>query len=158
MGRYCRICGKERPNERFGGKGRRKIICSKCRRLPRKKQDRILATDELYGFLHQSNISAKNIRRLKELAKLDDDIEFNEFRELVLEVAIAHPRKRKRWPHLKREHSDLYARVLDSGHFFFVREWLENELERSLSDFDLDCSPIQGEPSLIGVWLENPEF
>ena len=67
MGRYCRVCGRHRPHEQFGGRGQRAIICSKCRRLPREERMRVLWLDEIFGFLEQSNISKKNLRRLQQL-------------------------------------------------------------------------------------------
>ena len=64
MGRYCRVCGRNRPHEHFGGRGQRAIICKSCRRLPRERRMRALWLNEIYGFLEQSNVSKKNLRRL----------------------------------------------------------------------------------------------
>ncbi len=30
MGHYCRICGRERANEKFSGKGYKKHVCKEC--------------------------------------------------------------------------------------------------------------------------------
>ncbi len=69
MGRYCRICGRIRPHEKFGGKGRRRYICRDCRQRPKAELRRILCEQEIWGFWEQSNISKKNMRRLKELTR-----------------------------------------------------------------------------------------
>ena len=48
MGHYCRICGRERANERFSGKGHAAHVCKDCAReqgaeARRKKTARKLA-------------------------------------------------------------------------------------------------------------------
>ena len=48
----------------------RRVICSACRRLPKEQQQCALWTDEVLGFLKQSNISKKNIKRLREAAPI----------------------------------------------------------------------------------------
>lgn len=134
MGRTCRICQRSRPNEQFGGKGLRAVICSKCRQRPKVEQQRILATDEVHGFLQQSNISAKNIQRLAELASIED-AEFSRLRTLVLEIATVQPRKRRRWKRLQQDHSELYNRITDSGLF----DYLLDEQDWQLGLVDDDC-------------------
>lgn len=67
MGRVCDCCGCERPNERFGGRGQRARICRDCRRLPKVELERLLAMEEILGFVEQSNISTKNIARLQSI-------------------------------------------------------------------------------------------
>lgn len=64
MGRGCMLCGRVRPNERFGGRGLRSRICGHCRRMPKLERQKALRMSELQGFLEQSNISKKNIKRL----------------------------------------------------------------------------------------------
>lgn len=64
MGRTCLICFRERPNERFGGKGYGARVCKECRKLPKSEQKRRLAENEIVGFLDQKNISANNVNRL----------------------------------------------------------------------------------------------
>ncbi len=39
MGRTCLICFRERPHERFGGKGYAARVCKECRKLPKSEQD-----------------------------------------------------------------------------------------------------------------------
>ena len=151
MGRTCLICKRSRPNERFGGKGLRAVICSKCRQRPKAEQRRILATDEVHGFLQQSNISTKNIQRLVELAS-DEDAEFARLRSLVLEIATVLPRKRRRWKLLRQDHSELYERITDSGLFDYLLD--EQECQSSLDDDDcFDDESFSWED----VWLENEE-
>lgn len=47
MGHYCRICGRERPNEKFSGKGHRAHVCRDCYRLPKEEFERIEVGEEL---------------------------------------------------------------------------------------------------------------
>ena len=49
LGRFCILCERVRPNEAFGGKGRRARICRQCRRLPRDQQDALLHEREILG-------------------------------------------------------------------------------------------------------------
>ena len=121
MGRTCRICGRSRPNEQFGGKGERASTCSKCRQRPKDERRLILATEEVHGFLNQSRISDKNIKRLGELAGIDDAA-FQSLRSLVLQIATIRPGKRRRWKVLRLQHLDLFEQIVDCGHF---DDWLD---------------------------------
>ena len=114
MAHYCRICGRYRPNEQFTGKGHRDHVCKKCSRLPVEKQQAIEQKDEIAGFLTQSNISKKNLTRLKKLSKSSDE-EISQWAALVLAIGKAHPRKRKRLRYLARERKDLMYQLEETG-------------------------------------------
>ena len=92
MGHFCRICGRTRANEKFSGSGHRDHVCKDCQRMPREKRDRIEHLADLWDFLDQSNISAKNIERLKALAAHSDP-EVQTLARLVLDIALVHPHK-----------------------------------------------------------------
>jgi len=79
--------------------------------MPREKRDRIERLDELRGFLDQRNISAKNIGRLKAFVGHADP-EVQELATVVLDVALVHPYKRRRWRHLAARHRDLFHRAV----------------------------------------------
>ena len=66
-----------------------------CQRMPREERDHIEHLDELWEFLDQSNISAKNIQRLKVLASQSDS-EVETLAKFVLDLALVHPHKRRR--------------------------------------------------------------
>lgn len=119
MGRYCRVCGRHRPHEQFGGRGQRAIVCRKCRRLPREQRMRALWLDEIYGFLEQSNISKKNLRRLGQLES-EDIADVASLAGLVRQIAEAHPRRRNRWKRLRQQHRDLFRRAIDAGIIDFI--------------------------------------
>jgi hypothetical protein len=112
MGHYCRICGRSRPNEQFSGRGHRTHICKKCQQLPREKRDHIDHCNELFGFLGQSVISAKNIARLTTLAGKQDR-EVAELASLILEIARVLPGKRNRWLKLSQRHPPLFHRAVE---------------------------------------------
>lgn len=114
MGHWCRICGRIRGNERFSGKGHKQHICNQCARLPRKDRQRVDEEREIVGMLSQSNISKKNLARLRKLAARQDG-EIAEKAKLVLEVGKAHPYKRKRLRYLARERRDLLETLKASG-------------------------------------------
>ena len=79
--------------------------------MPREERDRIEHLDELRGFLDQSHISAKNVGRLKTLSS-GADAEVRRLAALVLNVALVHPFKRRRWRHLAARHRDLFHRAV----------------------------------------------
>ena len=121
MGRVCDCCGRERPNERFGGRGQRARICSDCRRLPKATLQRQLAFDEIFGFMEQSNISQKNIARLKALDAIHDTT-FQKLRLLILEIAQVAPRRRRRWKLIASNNRDLLERAIAAGLIEDLRE------------------------------------
>jgi hypothetical protein len=82
--------------------------------MPSEKRKRIETIDEIEGFLEQSNISPQNIRRLEVLSKSDNH-EIQSLAALVLEVAKAHSRKRKRLKFLAQNQRDLYDRLKEKG-------------------------------------------
>ena len=110
MPHYCRICDRGRPNEKFTGRGHRDHICKDCQRLPRSEREQIEQMDELFGFLEQSNISAKNIARLEILIHRNDN-EVKRLAALVLDIARVKPHKRRRWKFLAQNHPVLFARL-----------------------------------------------
>ena len=112
MGRVCIACGHERPNERFGGKGRRRVICSTCIKLPKQELFDRLGTHECWGFLSQSNISEKNILRLKELENQGGErLQF--LARVVREIALVCPHPKKRWFNLRLKHPALYKQATE---------------------------------------------
>jgi hypothetical protein len=48
MGRICRICGRSRPNERFGGRGMRAVVCADCRKLPKEERRRMVDSEHSF--------------------------------------------------------------------------------------------------------------
>ena len=114
MGHYCRICGRDRPNERFSGKGHRIHVCKECSRLPTDERHQCEVKDEIAGFLHQSNISEKNLSRLSALVTSEKP-EIAELARVVLEIGKVKPHKRERLSFLARNHRDLIVRLEETG-------------------------------------------
>lgn len=114
MGHYCRICGRSRPNERFSGGGHKTHICKECARLPKEHRDAIEQHDEIYNFLRQSYISAKNLVRLEELAQSNNP-ETAELARIVAEVAKVRPHKKRRLKVLAKERRGLLDRLEETG-------------------------------------------
>jgi len=75
------------------------------------KRHCIQRLDELWDFLDQSNISAKNIQRLRTLVA-HPDAEVQGMATLVLDVALVHPHKRRRWRHLAARHREMFDRAV----------------------------------------------
>ena len=130
MGRYCRICGRVRASERFNRRGHRERVCKDCQCPPRREQEQIEQLEELHELLAQSNLSSRNIERLKVLCALADD-KVRPLADLVLQIARVHPRKRGRLEFLVRQRQDLFGRM----HAVLGAEYF--------GPFILDCGPHQ---------------
>lgn len=133
MGHYCRLCGRVRSNESFSGGGHGIHVCRKCARMPQEDRDRIEQTQEIAGFMWQSNISAGNIARLMHLVQSPIP-SVRELAEAVLEVARIKPGKRKRIGVLGREHPTVLRRLVDLG--------LIEEYGIPIGSLDPECDDI----------------
>jgi hypothetical protein len=146
MGRYCNICGRIRPNENFGGKGRRRYVCRDCRRRPKAEVEQIEREDEIQGFLEQSNISAKNIQRLETLTHSELP-GIADLASLVLAVARVKPHKRRRFKFLASRHRDLLNKLIQGGLFYgYVDEaiaLMDDDEAEAFFHLGFDC----GEPA-----------
>jgi hypothetical protein len=114
MGHYCRICGRTRANEKFSGKGHRAHVCKDCTRLPKENRDAIEQKEEIFNYLKQSHISAKNTARLRRLAA-SSNREIAELAAIVIEVAKVKPYKRRRLKVLARQRRDLLDALERTG-------------------------------------------
>ncbi|MCD4698920.1 MAG: hypothetical protein K8S16_22040 [Bacteroidales bacterium] len=114
MGHYCRICGSTKPNEKFSGKGHRNHICKQCAKRPKKEVEEIDQLEEIYSFLNQSRISTKNIRRLQKLS-VSENGEIVKLANIVREVALVAPYKKRRLKTLAREKRDLLEQLEETG-------------------------------------------
>ncbi|MFT5130009.1 MAG: hypothetical protein ACI8W8_003638 [Rhodothermales bacterium] len=107
--RWCRICDRQRPNEKFSGRGHRDCICKECQKLPQTARQAIDIQCELYGFIEQSRISDKNIKRLSTLASHEAP-DIAEHAAALLAIAKVYPFKKKRWKRLAKTHFHLLQR------------------------------------------------
>ena len=111
MGRYCKICHAVPSNESFSGGGHKNCICKKCQKLPKEKLDFIKAKDELFDYWEQSNISKLNMDRLAQLKHFPSE-EIQKLTHLTFDVASVKPHKKRRMSWLKKNHRDLFDRVV----------------------------------------------
>jgi hypothetical protein len=114
MGHCCRICGDTKPNEKFSGKGHRNHICKECSRKPKEEIQSIEQSEEIFNFLTQSNISKKNISRLKQLA-CSENAKISEHASIVLDVARVKPRKKQRLKFLAKKNKSLLLKLKKTG-------------------------------------------
>ena len=120
-GRWCRICERRRPSEKFNGRGHRTCICKDCQRRPREEVARIEVTQELYGYLEQSRISAGNLKRLTALSQHEDE-HISAHAALILAIAKIYPYKKKRWKRLVKTHFSLFRAYKQ-----FSGTWIEDD-------------------------------
>ena len=95
MGHYCKICGRERPNEQFSGKGHRTHVCKQCARMPKEQRRVIEAEEEIFGFMAQTHISDRNMSRLQTLAA-SPIRRISELATPMIEVVTSSLRKKSR--------------------------------------------------------------
>ncbi len=130
FGHYCRICGKRKPNEKFSGKGHKTHVCKKCASLPIEERNRREFLEEIYGYWQQSNISKKNIERLKILQE-STIIDVAELSNAVLEVAKLYPFKKKRIRKIAKENKELIPKL---EHVGLIINWNYNHHEELYDD------------------------
>ena len=70
--------------------------------------------DEIYGFLCQSNISARNMKRLQELVEIAAP-DAARLAQVVLDVARVKPHKRRRLKVLAEKRPDLLGVLEETG-------------------------------------------
>ena len=114
MGHWCKICDSVLPNEKFSGKGHRDYICKDCARLPREELTAIMQKDEIFGYLNQSNISKKNMVRLKTLSASSNK-RVAELAGIAFQVGRVRSHKKQRLKYLAREHKDLLKKLGETG-------------------------------------------
>lgn len=114
MGHWCKICHDVLPNEKFSGKGHKNHICKKCSALPKEQKDAIQQEDEIFGFLQQSNISKRNLSRLRTLTD-SSNAKTAELANIVLEVGLVKPHKRRRLKFLSQTRKDLLLKLEETG-------------------------------------------
>lgn len=114
MGHSCRICRRIRANEKFSRKGHKNHICKDCTKKPKEERDAIDQTNEIFGYLKQSNISKKNLSRLEELSHSTND-HIALLASVALKVGRVKPHKRRRLKFLAKEHRDLLEQLKETG-------------------------------------------
>src|SRR6267143_5161291 len=114
MGHYCRICGRERPNEQFSGKGHRIHVCKRCKARPKSERQAIEDKDDIFAFLEQSHIYEKNVVHLERMAKSDNP-QVASLAAIVLDVARVKPYKTRRLKFLAQKHPELLGKLRNTG-------------------------------------------
>jgi hypothetical protein len=85
--------------------------------MPKERRDAIEQEQELFGYMAQSHISDKNIERLRKLSS-SADARIKDLAQVVLEVALVRPYKKRRLKILARERKDLIWRLRETGLIF----------------------------------------
>lgn len=143
-GHYCWACGRNRPNEKFSGKGHKNHLCKECSHNSKDKLDEISHTRDIMGFWEQKCISKKNILRLERLSK-SLIVDVAELAQIVLEVARKFPYKKKRIRRIVREQRDLMPKLTKVG---LVYGWMDQEeYDRYRENCEFDDGEIKDEIS-----------
>jgi hypothetical protein len=145
MGHYCRICGHERPNEQFSGKGHRIHVCKRCSAKPKSELQAIEDTDSIFAFMRQSHISEKNVARLKRLTKSGNS-QVSSLAAIVLKVAEVKPYKTRRLKFLAKMHPEILRDLEKTGLISaYAGEWEGSEI--FAEDAAASLSSFTGDPS-----------
>src|SRR5258705_8671013 len=134
MPHFCRICHRNRPNEKFSGGGHKIHVCRNCQKRPASERARIENTDEIHRFLTQSHISEKNLSRLRALAASSDESVAG-MAKVVLEIGKVHPYKRKRFKFLLWKRRDLLNELSEVG-FGDIYMWFPDQVSSDEADLD----------------------
>ncbi|HYM61514.1 MAG TPA: hypothetical protein VEZ11_11555 [Thermoanaerobaculia bacterium] len=136
MGNFCWMCERIRPNEAFSGKNHHRHLCRECARLPKSERERKRWLDALWEMLHrQSNISRKNLQMAAMWAS-EGDAEVAALANLVIDIGIAHPHRRKRLPFIRRNRPELWKRMVAAG---MAEEWPDQD---PLDEYPTDDAPV----------------
>ena len=128
MGHYCRICGRERPNEQFSGKGHKIHVCKLCNAKPKSERQAIEDTDSIFAFMQQSHISEKNVARLKTMTKSENS-RVASLAAVVLKVAEVKPYKTRRLKFLAKMHPEILRDLEETGLIIaHTRDWESSEI------------------------------
>ena len=82
--------------------------------MPREKRDALLREREILGFLEQSQISPKNLARLRVLGR-SENTRIANLAHLVLDVGAATPYRRRRIRTLALERRDILKQMEEVG-------------------------------------------
>lgn len=114
MPHWCWVCDRNKSNESFSGKGHKHHVCKACMSKPKEERDAVKHQDEIFGFLNQSNISTRNIARLRVLCA-STNAQTAKLANLALEVALVKPHKRRRLKFLGQKHPELLMKLKETG-------------------------------------------
>jgi hypothetical protein len=114
MGYYCKICGRERPNEQFSGKGHKIHICKRCNAKPKSERQAIEDADTIFAFMQQSHISERNVARLKAMTKSENS-RVASLAAVVLKVAEVKPHRNRRLKFLAKMHPEILRNLEETG-------------------------------------------
>jgi hypothetical protein len=119
--RFCWMCESMRPSEAFSGRRRRRGVCQHCARRPRAERELKHRLRALWAMLGaQSNISTTNIATAAGWVN-DTNQEVAQLATLVVEIGRTHPRRRRRHGEIRRNHPELFRRMIAAGVAFEPR-------------------------------------
>ena len=144
MGHYCRICGRQRPNEQFSGNGHAIHLCKRCQSKPKSELQVIENMDEIFRFMRQSHISEKNVARLEQMMKSENP-RVASLASIVLKVARVKPYRTRRLKFLAQRHPELIQELEDAG-LVLAQSWDQEAADSEISigkDSETKDLPVQ---------------
>jgi hypothetical protein len=143
VGNYCRVCGRERPNEQFSGKGHKIHICKQCNGKPKSERQAIENTDAIFAFMQQSHISDRNVARLKAMRKSENS-RVARLASVILKVAEVKPHRNRRLKFLAKMHPEILRDLEENGLILARTRDRENPEIPTQDDAGLLCPSTEG--------------
>lgn len=147
MGHYCRICGRQRPNEQFSGKGHAIHVCKRCKAMPKSERQGIENMDDIFRFMRQSHISEKNVARLEQMVRSENP-HVASLAAIVLKVARLKPYRTRRLTFLAQRQPELLQELEDAG-LVLAQNW---DQEAAESEISVGKDSERKDPSVQDDW------
>lgn len=129
-GHYCKICGEQKANEKFSGKGHAKHICKECDALPQEKKNEMQYINRILGLAGKYPRSKADWELLRKYAR---STKYPEVAELAKDILG--------WNTSKGDSEDSFG--------------IEDE-DIFSDDADIDCLPVFSEKKKFSE-LDNYE-
>jgi len=114
MGKYCRECETERPNEAFSGKGRKQHICKRCVRHRGYR-------GEIRSWLKDAELSQGQMKRLRKFTHMSNELTI-ELATLVHSVGEVAPQRVNRIEVIKQDRPELLPKLESAGLLEIIKE------------------------------------
>lgn len=90
-GHYCKICGEQKANEKFSGKGHAAHICKECERLPIERKNELQYINRIERIAEKYPRSREDWELLNKYALNKRYLEAAEFARSILEMSGRTP-------------------------------------------------------------------
>ena len=98
--------------------------------------------NELFGYFEQSNISKKNLKRLKELS-VSEIPKVKVLADVIFKIAQIHPSRRKRIGFIRHNYPEMWVKLMEVGLIpyegFFEGDDEQDDISIKILNFENLC-------------------